>query len=116
MMGSIAETDIFYEKPFSDLDIQIGRVVGFEVLLEKGEKAHRLLFDFGNKLGIRKSSEPIFALGREQDILGKQALCVMDYPSADIARMRAQAFFLGFVEDEISLSKADTISFVELAC
>ncbi len=116
MMESTAYTDIVSEKPFADLDLQIGRVIGFESVFEQSENAHRLLLDFGEKLGVRKSSEALVALGREQDFLGKQALCVMDYPSVSIARMRAQTLFLGFVEDEAELSKADAISFVELVC
>lgn len=115
-MESDAYNDLLSEKPFSELDLRIGRIVGFEVSSEKDEKAYRLLLDFGDQIGIRKSSEPLYALGKEQDLLGKQGLCVMDYPSAHVARMRAQALFLGFMEEETELSKADAISFVELAC
>lgn len=116
MMESTEYTNLVSEKPFADLDLRVGKVIGFELLLDHGEKAYRLILDFGENIGVRKSSEPILSLGEEKDFLGKQTLCVMDYPSAHIARMRAQALFLGFVEDEEEFSKTDAISFVQLAC
>ncbi|TGL60717.1 CsaA family protein [Leptospira sarikeiensis] len=116
MMESAEYTDLVSEKPFADLDLRIGKVIGFEIVLDHGEKAYRLILDFGKDSGIRKSSEPILSLGEEKEFLGKQTLCVMDYPSANVARMRAQALFLGFLQDEGEFSKSDAISFVQLAC
>ncbi|EMJ99779.1 MULTISPECIES: hypothetical protein [unclassified Leptospira] len=115
-MESIEYTNLVSERPFANLYLKIGKVIGFELVLDSGEKAYRLILDFGEEAGIRKSSEPILALGEEKDFLGKQTLCVMDYPSAHIARMRAQALFLGFMEDEEEFSESDAISFVQLAC
>ncbi|TGK02816.1 CsaA family protein [Leptospira langatensis] len=115
MMESTEYTDLVSEKPFADLDLRIGKVVGFELVLEHGEKAYRLILDFGQTVGVRRSSEVLPSLGEEGDLLSKQALCVLDYPSANVARMRAQALFLGFMEDEAEFTKNDAIDFARLA-
>ncbi|TGK06823.1 CsaA family protein [Leptospira semungkisensis] len=115
MMESTEYRNLVSEKPFADLDLRIGKVVGFELVLEHGEKAHRLILDFGGAVGVRKSSEALPSLGEERDLLSKQALCVLDYPSASIAKMRAQALFLGFMEDEGEFSNEDAIDFAQLA-
>ena len=84
-----------YEK----VDIRIGTVVN----LSKNEKARKpslvLEVDFGEKIGIKKSSAQITHYYNNENLVGKQVVGVCNFPEKNIAGIKSQFLVLGAIEE-----------------
>lgn len=62
----------------------MGSIVEAEVFKEARKPAYQLKIDLAPKLGIRKSSAQITDLYEIDELLGKQVLCVANFPQKQI--------------------------------
>ncbi len=66
--------------------------------------AYQLLIDFGER-GIKKSSAQITDLYQKEDLVGRQVIAVVNFPSKQIATFFSECLVLGLVGEhkEITL-------------
>src|SRR4051795_6304860 len=79
--------------------MRVGRVVAVEEFPEARKPAWKLRIDFGDELGIKRSSAQITHYAREQ-LQGSLVGAVVNFPPRQIGPVRSEVLVLGAVEDD----------------
>ncbi|MDR0802448.1 tRNA-binding protein [Fluviicola sp.] len=92
---------------FSKIEMRVGTIVRAEIFKEAKKPAYKITIDFGN-FGIKKTSAQITKLYLPDEIIGKQVIAVVNFPSKQIATIQSECLILGAVnEDEVTLLTTD---------
>ena len=85
---------------FDKIDIRLGTVIS----VKKNEKARKpslvIEVDFGEEIGIKQSSAQITHYYNEDNLIGKQVVCVCNFPEKNIAGVKSQFLVLGAIEED----------------
>lgn len=93
---------------FEKLDIRAGEIIEAEIFSEVRKPALKLKIDFGEKIGIKKSSAQITELYKPDELIGKQILGVVNFPSRQIAGFMSEVLVLGiYSENGVVLIRPD---------
>lgn len=84
---------------FERIDMRVGRVTSVEDFPEARDPAWKLTIDFGEEIGVRRSSAQIAHYPREalQDTL---VVAVVNFPPRRIAGFSSEVLVLGALDDE----------------
>ena len=74
--------------------MRVGRVVAVEDFPEARKPAWKLTIDFGDELGVRRSSAQITNYAREQ-LEGRLVVAVVNFPPRQIGPVRSEVLVLG---------------------
>ena len=80
---------------FLKLDIRAGTIISAKIFKKAKKPAYQLEIDFGEALGIKKSSAQITQLYDAKSLLGKQILAVVNLPPKQIADYISEVLILG---------------------
>ena len=85
---------------YDKIDIRIGTVVN----LSKNEKARKpslvLEVDFGDEIGIKKTSAQITHYYNNENLVGKQVIGVCNFPKKNIAGVVSEVLIFGAIEKD----------------
>ena len=85
---------------FDRIDIRIGTILS----INKNEKARKpslvLEVDFGEEIGVKKSSAQITHYYNQENLIGKQVIGVCNFPKKNIAGIKSQVLILGAIEED----------------
>ena len=85
---------------FDKIDIRVGTVIS----VKKNEKARKpslvIKVDFGEEIGIKKSSAQITHYYNEENLNGKQVVGICNFPEKNIAGIVSQVLILGSIDKE----------------
>ena len=81
---------------FEKVELRIGTIVEVEDFPEARVPAFKLKVDFGDEIGVKKSSAQITDLYNKTDLLGRQVLAVVNFPPKQIGPMRSECLVTGF--------------------
>lgn len=84
---------------FMKLDIRVGKIIDVQDFPEARKPAYKLTIDFGNEIGIKKSSAQLPKNYSKEEVLGKQILAVVNFPPRQIGPVKSEVLTLG-VPDE----------------
>lgn len=94
---------------FEKIDIRVGTILHAEIFKEAKKPAYKITIDFG-ELGIKKTSAQITKLYTPEEIIGKQVIAVVNFPTKQIANIQSECLILGAVDsDEITLLTTDKV-------
>lgn len=85
---------------FMKLDIRVGEITEVEVFHKAKKPAYKLLVNFGDEIGIKKSSAQITDCYKKEDLIGKQVLAVINFPPRQIADFMSEVLVLGVYSEK----------------
>jgi tRNA-binding protein len=86
-------SDLGWEE-FMRVDMRVGRIVEVEDFPEARSPAWKLRVDFGEEIGVRRSSAQITNYARE-DLVGRRVVGVVNFPPKQIGPVRSECLVLG---------------------
>lgn len=84
---------------FSKIDMRVGTIVAALDFPEARNPSYKLHIDFGNELGIRKTSAQITEKYSREDLIGLQVTAVVNFPKKQIANFMSECLILGAVDN-----------------
>lgn len=85
---------------FTKVELRVGRIVSAAPFPEARKPAYVLHVDFGEKIGIKKSSAQITHLYQPDDLVGKLVVAVVNFPKKQIGPLRSECLVTGFHNEQ----------------
>ncbi len=85
---------------FQKVELRIGTIVDVQDFPEAINPAYILQVNFGEEIGIKKSSAQIADLYSREDLLGKQVLAVVNFPPKQIGPIMSECLVTGFHRED----------------
>jgi tRNA-binding protein len=94
---------------FTKVELRAGRIVSATVFREARKPAYVLQVDFGDEIGLKKSSAQITHLYEPEELEGKLVVAVVNFPKKQIGPLMSECLVTGFHNDmgEVALCVPD---------
>ena len=92
-------TDTIDFDAFLAVDMRVGRIVEVEDFPEARKPAWKLRIDFGEELGVKRSSAQITNYARDE-LEGRLVVAVVNFPPRQIGPVRSEVLTLGASDTE----------------
>ena len=84
---------------FEQVELRVGTILTVSDFPEARKPAYKLTIDFGETIGIKKSSAQITTLYTHDDLIGTQVVCVINFPPKQIGPFISECLTTGFADE-----------------
>ncbi len=85
---------------FARVELRVGRIVSAERFPGARKPAYVLRVDFGDEIGVRKSSAQITDLYQPGELVGRLVVAVVNFPKKQIGPLMSECLVTGFHDAE----------------
>lgn len=82
---------------FEKVEMRVGTILEVADFPEAQKSAYQITIDFGDEIGIRKTSAQITKRYQKEDLMGKQIVAVVNFPKKQIGKFMSECLILGSV-------------------
>ncbi len=93
-------TDIISYSEFEKVDIRLGTIIEAVEYNQLRKPSILLQIDFGEEIGIKKSSAQIQKNYFAQNLVGKQVIAVINFEPKQIGKIISEVLVLGLPDDD----------------
>ena len=90
----------FSYSDFMKVDIRVGTILEAEENNKLRQPSIILKIDFGEQIGIKKSSAQLKANYNVKDLINKQVAAVIDFPPKQIGKIISEVLVVGFPDKQ----------------
>ena len=91
--------DLITYSDFKKIEIRVGTIISAELNNKLRKPSYVLKIDFGEKIGIKKSSAHLTKNYTIKQMLNKQIAAVINFPKKQIGDLISEVLVLGFPDD-----------------
>jgi tRNA-binding protein len=84
---------------FEKIDIRVGTITEVNDFPKARKPAYKLLIDFGEQTGHKRSSAQVTAHYKKEDLLNRQVIAVVNFPAKQIADFVSECLVLGVYDE-----------------
>ncbi|MGO4920736.1 tRNA-binding protein [Maribacter spongiicola] len=84
---------------FSKIDMRVGTIIEALDFPEARNPSYKLHVDFGEEIGVRKTSAQITEKYNKEELIGLQVTAVINFPKKQIANFMSECLILGAVDN-----------------
>jgi len=88
---------------FEKLELRVGKIIEVEDFPEARKPAYIVTVDFGDNIGIKRSSAQLTDLYSKAGLLGKQIVGVVNFPPKQIGPVMSEFLVTGFYQKDGSV-------------
>jgi len=85
---------------FERVELRSGAIVSVEDFPQAKKPAYRITADFGDTIGLKKTSARVTDLYTKEELLGKQIIGVVNFPVKQIGPFMSEFLLTGFSDED----------------
>ena len=91
--------DLISYSDFKKIEIRLGTIISVELNNKLQKPSYVLKIDFGDEIGVKKSSAQLTKNYNIEQLLNKQIAAVLNFPKKQIGNFISEVLVLGFPDD-----------------
>ncbi|MEI7585739.1 tRNA-binding protein [Runella sp.] len=94
---------------FEKVELRAGTIVQVEDFPKARKPAYKIWVDLGDEVGVKRSSAQVTKRYSKEELLGKQVICVTNFPPKQVADFISEVLVTGFIlpDGEVILAQSE---------